>query len=124
MHPCFTIPELFIIITETIYADERKGQSSVAALARTCKLFLEPALDVLWRYQITLVPLLRCLPDGVMIVKDYGPHWYRDYSSKIVRILPLAHSNKRSTSNFSLSSGRLYPPIGNVLTIMRHASKH
>jgi hypothetical protein len=84
MHSGFAIPELFILILELLHADDRRGGASVASLARTCKLFIDPALDVLWRCQVNLVPLLRCLPDGVLVVKDFGPHWYRDFSSKIV----------------------------------------
>ena len=34
----------------------------LAALARTCRAFKEPALDILWRVLHHLSPLLWCLP--------------------------------------------------------------
>ncbi|KAG0709191.1 hypothetical protein DFH29DRAFT_778848, partial [Suillus ampliporus] len=39
------------------------GQKTLAALARTCRLFHEPALDVLWGDLYFPHPLIRCLPD-------------------------------------------------------------
>ncbi|KAI0333241.1 hypothetical protein GY45DRAFT_323013 [Cubamyces sp. BRFM 1775] len=35
---------------------------SIARLARTCKGFLEPSLNALWRRQLTLGPLVHTLP--------------------------------------------------------------
>ena len=37
---------------------------SLAVLARTCRAFKEPALDVLWRTLGDLSPLARCLPEA------------------------------------------------------------
>ena len=37
---------------------------ALAALARTCRAFKEPALDALWRELIDLSPLVRCLPEA------------------------------------------------------------
>lgn len=36
----------------------------LAALARTCRAFKEPALDVLWRALIDFSRLARCLPEA------------------------------------------------------------
>ena len=36
------------------------------ALARTCRAFLEPALDALWYEQHTLVHVIKCLPDELL----------------------------------------------------------
>lgn len=56
-------------------------------LARTCRTFKEPALDVLWSELVDLAPLVRCLPDacqssigpvcagfccGLIFVNDYS----------------------------------------------------
>ncbi|OAX35775.1 hypothetical protein K503DRAFT_802542 [Rhizopogon vinicolor AM-OR11-026] len=38
---------------------------TTAALARTCRLFKEPALNTLWKNIIGLTPLISCLPEGV-----------------------------------------------------------
>ena len=39
-----------------------KAALDLAALARTCHAFKDPALDALWRDLIDLSPLVRCLP--------------------------------------------------------------
>jgi hypothetical protein len=41
-----------------------KTSPELAALARTCRAFTEPALDALWRELIDLSPLARCLPEA------------------------------------------------------------
>lgn len=38
--------------------------TDLAALARTCRTFKEPALDVLWAELTNLSPLVRCLPEA------------------------------------------------------------
>ncbi|KAF8549412.1 hypothetical protein OG21DRAFT_1447879 [Imleria badia] len=38
--------------------------SDLPALARTCRAFKEPALDVLWKELLDPSPLVRCLPDS------------------------------------------------------------
>ncbi|KAJ7198034.1 hypothetical protein B0H12DRAFT_1166442, partial [Mycena haematopus] len=42
--------------------DERHRQQGLARLARTCRFFMNPALDQLWRPQSSVLPLLRCFP--------------------------------------------------------------
>ncbi|KAJ7138242.1 hypothetical protein C8R44DRAFT_767109 [Mycena epipterygia] len=44
-------------------APDRPGQVALCRLARTCRGFLDPALDLLWKYQSSLMPLSRCLRD-------------------------------------------------------------
>ncbi|KAG9312052.1 hypothetical protein JVU11DRAFT_7333 [Chiua virens] len=41
--------------------------SSLVKLARTCRTFKEPALDVLWNALIDLTPLVRCLPKSLWV---------------------------------------------------------
>lgn len=43
---------------------------NVRALALTCRAFLEPALDQLWRRQLTLFNLARTLPDDSWEIYD------------------------------------------------------
>ncbi|KAJ7214901.1 hypothetical protein GGX14DRAFT_609706 [Mycena pura] len=38
------------------------ASGDLAALARTSKTFLDPALNSLWRYQDTFLPILQCMP--------------------------------------------------------------
>ena len=42
----------------------KKVVSDLASLARTCRVFKESALDVLWRALIDMSPLARCLPEA------------------------------------------------------------
>ncbi|KAJ6460987.1 hypothetical protein C8R45DRAFT_1081006 [Mycena sanguinolenta] len=80
MHRTFHIPEILDLIFAALQGfcpddepdlgfhipvKERNkilGRGELAALARTCKTFCDPALDILWREQETLVNLLKCLP--------------------------------------------------------------
>jgi hypothetical protein len=43
---------------------------TIAALARTCRIFKEPALDVLWRDIKGIRPLLSCLPESVVRIME------------------------------------------------------
>ncbi|KAJ7226753.1 hypothetical protein GGX14DRAFT_488260, partial [Mycena pura] len=43
---------------------DQRYRPDLAALARTCKIFKEPALDALWRSQHTLDNILRLLPSN------------------------------------------------------------
>ncbi|TCD62847.1 hypothetical protein EIP91_006360, partial [Steccherinum ochraceum] len=46
--------------------DSPNGRRSLARLARTCKAFKEPALNVLWRELDSFVPLLALFPNALM----------------------------------------------------------
>ncbi|KAF8124978.1 hypothetical protein EV363DRAFT_1435127 [Boletus edulis] len=58
MHHALQIQEILLNIFGHCYHFDR----DVAALARTCRAFKEPALDVLWEELIELSPLVRCVP--------------------------------------------------------------
>ncbi|KAG6370631.1 hypothetical protein JVT61DRAFT_11259 [Boletus reticuloceps] len=60
MHRALEIQEILLNIFEW----ERRDTSTLASLARTCHVFKEPALDLLWRELRNLSPLARCLPDA------------------------------------------------------------
>jgi hypothetical protein len=54
----------------------------LVALARTCKTFKEPALDMIWADLDDLTPLIRCLPEtswveleGVRTFRSYLLYW-------------------------------------------------
>ena len=74
MHRCLLINELVARIAQACVpdilnastADDRKpDRRTVYALARTCRAFHEPALDVIWSYQYGLDHLLACMPDDL-----------------------------------------------------------
>ncbi|KAJ7187270.1 hypothetical protein C8R46DRAFT_1184920 [Mycena filopes] len=63
MHRALAILEITENICEElneVFSD--RSPADLAALARTCKIFEDPALDVLWRKQDTLDNILKCLP--------------------------------------------------------------
>lgn len=80
MHSCLLIPELTLCIIHFV-ADDRpawrdsryiRNSRDVARLARTCKTLAEPALDVLWKSQHSLSPLVMCLPKDVWELTKRG----------------------------------------------------
>ncbi|KAJ7120042.1 hypothetical protein C8R44DRAFT_981996 [Mycena epipterygia] len=77
MHRCLTVVEIVQIICSNLdptrFVDERRA---LAALARTCCTFQEPALDRLWSTQTTLGPFLKCMPPDLF-----------DFESRIWRLL-------------------------------------
>ncbi|KAG1812812.1 uncharacterized protein BJ212DRAFT_1368295 [Suillus subaureus] len=66
MHVCLLPTEILLHIF-TIGNDGRFRDFSaqLAVLARTCRKFKEPALDVLWKHLNGFKPLISCLPEGV-----------------------------------------------------------
>lgn len=73
MHHSLLLPDIFRRILDYLeilplgdfhsgYEQARSGNASIARLARTCRAFLEPSLNVLWKHQLTLCALLKTLP--------------------------------------------------------------
>ncbi|KAF8437105.1 hypothetical protein L210DRAFT_3406262 [Boletus edulis BED1] len=62
MHHALQLQEILL----NIFGHHYPGldTSDLAALARTCCTFKEPALDVLWEDLNDLSPLLRCVPEA------------------------------------------------------------
>ncbi|KAL0954056.1 hypothetical protein HGRIS_005208 [Hohenbuehelia grisea] len=67
MHRCFFTAEISTMICAHLKYME--SHASLAALAVTCKSLEGPALDALWYYQLGLVNLIQCLPEGVLSEK-------------------------------------------------------
>ena len=70
MHHALRLEEILLNIFGQCYSPCRNKQrtqratADLAALARTCRTFKEPALDVLWTELVNLSPLARCLPEA------------------------------------------------------------
>ncbi|KAJ7140593.1 hypothetical protein C8R43DRAFT_1131531 [Mycena crocata] len=62
MHHCLNIVEIVGIICSHLENEPR----SLTVLARTSRMFEDPALDILWKSLNTLVPLLNCLPSDAV----------------------------------------------------------
>ncbi|OBZ67193.1 hypothetical protein A0H81_12877 [Grifola frondosa] len=78
MHQALETKDIFILIIESLQInaddenDEKEWGRSLAALARTCRTFHEPALDALWCSQPHLVNLVKCIPQ-----KAWQMNWSR-----------------------------------------------
>ncbi|KAJ7153352.1 hypothetical protein C8R46DRAFT_1357223 [Mycena filopes] len=74
MHDALQIPEVLSLIFGSLGTAARAPNSRVAVAdaalavaARTCKAFTEPALDVLWEHQTTIMNLLNCIPGEIWL---------------------------------------------------------
>lgn len=78
MHCSLCIPEIVsLIFYETLDGAEqslnhlnRDSAQTLAGLARTCKAFRDPALDLLWKSQYTVMNVLNCMPGDIWEVLD------------------------------------------------------
>ncbi|KAF7355847.1 hypothetical protein MVEN_00913200 [Mycena venus] len=78
MHCSLCIPEIVsLIFCETLNGAEqslnhlnRDSAQTLAGLARTCKAFRDPALDLLWKSQCTVMNVLNCMPGDIWEVLD------------------------------------------------------
>jgi F-box-like len=66
-HRCLEIEEILCNVFKTI-----ESSNSLAALARTCKSFTNPALDLLWYRLWSLEPLLKTLPSTAFVIRAEG----------------------------------------------------
>ena len=75
---CLEIPEILLLVCAELRTSKRLG--TLASLASTCSATREPALDVLWEEQDSIVPLLQTLSqdratDSVLV--RIGPYCSR-----------------------------------------------
>ncbi|KAJ6589738.1 hypothetical protein B0H19DRAFT_241550 [Mycena capillaripes] len=68
MHAGLRIREIVDSVVSGLDAEFETAE--LAALAQTCTIFHEPALDALWRNQDDLRHLLRCMPDDIWETMD------------------------------------------------------
>ncbi|OAX41712.1 hypothetical protein K503DRAFT_797776 [Rhizopogon vinicolor AM-OR11-026] len=68
MHICLLPTETLLDIFANIRGQRgsRRDRATIAALARTCRKFKEPALDTLWEHTYGFEPFISCLPDDVV----------------------------------------------------------
>jgi len=61
-HPALQVPEILSIIFGNFYQENFTEEQSLASLARSCKLFFEPAVSILWRRLDSLPSLFKVIP--------------------------------------------------------------
>ncbi|KAF8550680.1 hypothetical protein OG21DRAFT_1513704 [Imleria badia] len=68
MHHALRLEEILLNIFGHCYSPSPINRQHVphdlATLARTCRTFKEPALDILWTELVNLSPLVRCVPEA------------------------------------------------------------
>ncbi|KAJ7751010.1 hypothetical protein B0H14DRAFT_2981682 [Mycena olivaceomarginata] len=69
MHRSLHILEIVTMISHEI------DHKTLSSFARACRMFRDPALDVLWMHQNTLMNLLRCMPEGIWDESDEEGDW-------------------------------------------------
>lgn len=83
MHEALTIVELQSSIIDYILSDDAGGRSTVAALARTCKVLHGSAAKALWQDLPSLAPLLYCMPSDILGEKKAHDTVYLDFRRPI-----------------------------------------
>lgn len=120
MHKCLRIAELFDVICKQVLATGHQG--SLAALCRTCRLFHEPALNVLYKSLESLRPLLFCIPtiftigNRITMLKEFRlSDWQRmHYYAKRVHSLRVSDQEEvviDKTILQALAISSLTPPM-------------
>ena len=90
MHQALHIEEILLHIFSYCYKRVRRSLPRLeykrcyaniylATLARTCKAFKEPALDMIWAELDDLTPLVRCLPSEVVNQPEPGVRQLRQF---------------------------------------------
>ncbi|KAH7906963.1 hypothetical protein BJ138DRAFT_1015319 [Hygrophoropsis aurantiaca] len=78
MHPCLKLQEILRIIFEYSLLIGKAGNhdapndtSTLAGIARTCRTFQDPALDVLYANLGSIEPLFFCIPNFIVTCKNH-----------------------------------------------------
>jgi hypothetical protein len=93
MHQCLQIVEIVSLICSNVDNQfpptpqrcAARNLLDLAALARTCTMFREPALNTLWREQYSLAPFLNLMPDN-LFESSKGRLYDRRWVSHIVTV--------------------------------------
>ncbi|RDB21841.1 hypothetical protein Hypma_010806 [Hypsizygus marmoreus] len=73
MHHCLFISEIVSLIGENL------EPSTLAKVSRTCRALTDPALNVLWRSQNSLGPLIQVMPSDLWAVVASEEHRFDDF---------------------------------------------
>ncbi|KAJ7791915.1 hypothetical protein B0H14DRAFT_2933839 [Mycena olivaceomarginata] len=128
-HRALTIPEIVGLICEHLEvlaephhegSGTRRNLEDLAALARTCRDFENPALDILWREQNTLANTLKCLPSNLWeetLVPNDGSYCLRLTSAAqgAEWDRPLAHARRVRRSPYAFPDRDLLEIISSSL---------
>jgi hypothetical protein len=68
MHPSLTVDDILHLLACELVESEL--EATAVSLACCCRTFEDPVLNVLWKTQEQLTPLLKCLPQEVWEEED------------------------------------------------------
>jgi hypothetical protein len=121
MHKCLETPDLLEMICKALKDDfGNHDKFALSSLARTCRAFHEPALDILWHTLSSIVPLLKTFPPclwNVAQVANGKTLFVRSTLSGCPN-LPLRHDC------FSIFIGKLICKTCQDCFLMLRGSKH
>ncbi|KAJ7733949.1 hypothetical protein B0H16DRAFT_1426470 [Mycena metata] len=116
MHLVLEILEIAEMVCCHLRPQDHCAGRTLAALAATCRIWQEPALDALWETQDSLVPILSCMPQDLFNVR---PHLCSsELPLRMVRSLTLAdwerpslyyHRVKDLYTSFDSKMAEIYP---------------
>jgi hypothetical protein len=113
MHLCLKLVEIQRIIVESLERENSTFRSDLLALAMSCSLLCETALDELWREQSSLLPLILTMPDDVWEKHPVNSGQFTLVESKLYPIWhmslisPISLSNGHSSHRIGLDLARI-----------------
>ncbi|KAF8123233.1 hypothetical protein EV363DRAFT_1356647 [Boletus edulis] len=117
MHRCLLISEVYCLVLEFIRQyDElpedgeckeghKLGTRTLASLARTCRAFSSPALDLLWMRLDSLDPLIKLLPTRI---------WAKKHSRFVIRMF-LGDKHELTFRQYAVRVQYLHGPCRGIL---------
>lgn len=87
MHYCLQVNEILDLILSDLFESKpgRQSKHNLVSAALTCHDFLEVALDILWKTQTSLVPLIKTLPHDRW--KEEGSGFGRTFVSNVYHLI-------------------------------------
>ncbi|KAF8556107.1 hypothetical protein OG21DRAFT_1409720 [Imleria badia] len=77
MHHALQIQEILLNIFGHFRRSGWQRPTDLPALARTCRAFKEPALDVLWEKLVNPSPIAKCLPEASHYSEARHVRWFQ-----------------------------------------------
>ncbi|KAF8452840.1 hypothetical protein L210DRAFT_3755795 [Boletus edulis BED1] len=115
MHHALEIQEIVFYIFGHCDQPSAGSAADLAALARTCRTFKDPALDVLWEKLPDLSPLARCLPEASCLSFSGEIEWdiLRSYARRVRRLDALDGISRKSLKRLwkPLTTEPLFPNL-------------
>ncbi|KAG2072778.1 hypothetical protein BDR04DRAFT_1152880 [Suillus decipiens] len=105
MHHALRVEDIVYAVLEHL-----ESFADVVNVAKTCKALSDPALNMLWSEQISIIPLMKCLPEDTWEVgEDQAINFSREPTPAEWERLELNAARVRQLYNYDHSDGL---PVG------------